>query len=252
MTESPAPTASGSDWVMPADYVARAKELELDLPADGLVQKKVFAALEGVSGAAVSKWVRLPNPIIDGKALEGSGRSARIFLPEAYAQLRARSNINQTATQRQTDAAKAMAFVGEYESPLDGAAEPSLPLETGADGTAPSDGEDQKKSSNLKALEDAKLRKAKAEAEITEAKAQQQIGRWIDIDEHNRAVTIIVKELVTVLENVPRTLGEALASQFDGLDGQAIIVACEEATREIRTKFAERMANRAADIERKL
>jgi phage terminase Nu1 subunit (DNA packaging protein) len=64
--------------------------------ADELVSKSAFAALVGVSPAAVTKWLRLGR--IDGKAIVGVGRSAKIRASVARAQLRRRLDPVQRAS----------------------------------------------------------------------------------------------------------------------------------------------------------
>lgn len=243
--------ASASAASIPEQYVTRARELGIDLPADGLVEKRVLADLEGVSGAAVSKWIK--SGAITGSAIVGEGRRAKVFLPAAYVQRHSKQNINQTASQRTSRAAQEMAFVQDGPPPV--ALSPARVPAPEAPTQLPIDepekeGENRSTGSeNMRAFEDARLRKTQAEAQIAEGKARAQSGQWITLDDHIRAVTMLCNELVTALESVPLTIGEKLATRFEALDEQAVVVACEDAIREHRQKFATRMRARAEAIE---
>lgn len=223
---------ASSENPIPQVYRDIARVNSIDLPADGIVAKKTLAALEGVTGAAVSKWIR------SGKldeALVGEGRRAKVNLALAMPILRASQNINQTSTQRTSSAAVDVAFAEADDTA-------ALTLEENAtEGGA----DVVQASATQKRLNDAKVRKAEADALFSEQKAFAETGEWITRTDHEAAVTHMAGKLVAIFDNLGLRIGEQLAGQFEGADQQAITVAVDKIVRAERQRFADSFAQKA-------
>lgn len=235
-----APPPSQTLPAMPQAYIDRAAELKIELPADGYAGKGVLAKLEGVSAPAVSKWVREGGKLYGQVPMKGEGRRALLHLPSAREQLKATTNINQTWSQRETPAAKQMAF----SDPGQVADQTSNHDDYLSAGETSGPGSD----TNQSALEEAKVKTAQMNALFAEKRAMAETGQWIALGAHERAVSKIVTDLVVILENLPVMIGEQLASLVEGMDQQSIVTTVDKIVRKQRGSFAEQARRRAEEM----
>jgi hypothetical protein len=161
-----------------------------------IVSKTDFARLKNVSPARVSQWIS--GGKIDGKALVGEGRNARVDVEIASEQLRSRLDLSQS--------------VGNgLGTRLDTAQVPPDLLRQGADAapaTAPRDSsiEEQFKRERL----EGERRKNRREAEEEAARA----GRFVDSQAMRVEVAKVAGRVVSVIDGGLPEMASAIAAKF--------------------------------------
>ena len=243
---------------LPAEYLNRCRATGIWPDLEGTVSKSDLAALEGVSQAAVSKW--LNGDKISDAAMRGSGRRARIHLLTALNDLRGGQNINHTSVQRKSDAAQSIAFVdpataqGNSATPLTApvpAQANELPFVSDNEDTGDSgdDALDASKETKVRMI-DARMRRAVSEAILAEQKVAKETGQWIHVKEHETVVLKITGELISLLEALGPALTEKLCGVFEGPTAQEVSNLVTEVIRHHRQTFAEQAQKRADEARR--
>jgi hypothetical protein len=177
-----------------------------------IVAKKRFAEIAGVSAARVSQW--LSSGQINGAALVGEGRHARIRTEVALAQLRLRLDADQRIANgtARLDPRKG----NDTVAPLAASAEPTL--------------EERLKRQRLEQLE---LANEKAREE-----ASARAGTWTRTDDVRREMGRLVGKLVTVFDSALVEFAAAVAAQSD-LSSRDALHLLRSTWRSIRERAAE-------------
>lgn len=214
-----------------------------DQPNDRLVTKSEFAALIGVTPGRISQYIR--DGIVGSDALEGEGRSAKVRLAVATAQIKARRDVSQAlgngaATRVHMDRAPAadllppMADTPPAPAATDGPEKPQHDLPR----TDPVADQIQKE----------KLAQARMATDKMRREEAAQNGRYMLSAEARAVATKAAAEIMTSVMAGLSDVANALAARFE-LPVRDVKHELQAAFRTVREEAAERHRENAAAIE---
>lgn len=190
-----------------------------------IVSKGEYARLKGVTPGAVSHWIRAGR--IDGPALQGFGRSAKIVVAIADRQLRERLDPGQQlgngkATHTPT---------APVSAPPDAAAPAQpVPLPAGTDAQA--------------RIQHARAEQAELDLERARRRHAAEQGRYMETDPARTAWSCELAELLHGIERWLPELAERLAAERT-TDARALTLALSREWRRFRGERARMMQSRA-------
>ncbi len=190
---------------VPAWIRARATAADVEIAADGTLSKSAFARLVDRNPAAVTKWIRSGK--LSPVALAGKGRTARVRVVQALAELGRHLDVAQQYGQRPTA--------------------PVIALD-GARAHEPTDQERYLA---------ARARKQEIEAQQAEARLMAERGEWLRRADAEAAWNRQMQALVGKIEETPQRLAEALEREF-GLDVREATIVLRREIRRLRREAA--------------
>ncbi len=182
------------------------------------MSKGDFARHINVSPARVSQYIS--EGILDEEALEGTGRSARIRVPVAEAQIAARRNVGQALGNGLKTAVVGGDSAGE------------LPL------SAP-DASPLKKGNTAELIQLERLQQEQRRNRREEVEEAEHLGRLVPVDELQRQVRRAAQDVVQLFIGMAPDIAAAITAKFPDCpdrDLQHIIVQAMNAKRELAAK----------------
>jgi hypothetical protein len=195
-----------------------------------LVSKADFARLKNVSGARVSQWIASGK--LDGAALVGEGRAAKIDVAIADEQLRQRLDLTQRVGNGLSTRLEAPEppQLPVADSPPAAAAAPSSPVNAI---------EEQFKRERLEGLQRENRRKAEEEA----ARA----GRFVDSQAARAEMAKIAGRVVSIVDGALPEIAAALAAKFAAPQRDVLHLLRAE-FRNVRQRAATAMRSSAIEV----
>ncbi|MDP2214760.1 hypothetical protein [Phenylobacterium sp.] len=212
--------------------------------SEQVVSKSEFAALIGVSPGRVSQMIAEGK--IDGDALAGEGRSAKVRVEVARAQLRERTDLGQrlgNGIETRLDGALPFPAGANLADPHPKAA----PRLTGADdGPQPPPAPSDQVADRLKQLKllDAERRERQA---LEEDLARR--GTYVRSDHSRAALVGVAQTMLNVFEGSIADLAQALATRFE-LPHRDVSHVLRQEFRALRARAAEAARKKAEELPR--